>query len=57
MARRITPMASIRAKGRDCSCGSTVEIKNCRCTDCALWPYRYGKRPETVAKAAAKKAE
>ena len=57
MAIRMTPMASIRAKCRNCSCGSTMEIKNCLCADCALWPYRFGKRPETVAKAAAKKAE
>lgn len=40
-----TPIASIRIKCLDCSCGSRAEVKRCELTDCALWPYRMGKRP------------
>lgn len=40
-----TPIASIRVKCLDCSCGSRAEVKRCELTDCALWPYRMGKRP------------
>jgi len=41
----LTPIASIRAKCRDCSCGSTAEIRLCELTSCPLHPYRLGKRP------------
>lgn len=40
-----TPIASIRAKCVDCAGGSRAEVKSCELTDCALWPYRLGKRP------------
>jgi|LGVE01.1.fsa_nt_gb hypothetical protein len=48
MTKRLTPMTSIRAKCKDCCGGSAKEVKLCSSTECALWPYRYGKRPETV---------
>lgn len=41
----LTPIQSIRAKCRDCSCGSTAEIRLCELTDCPLHSYRLGKRP------------
>ena len=40
-----TPIASIRAKCVDCAGGSRAEVKSCELTDCALWPYRHGRRP------------
>ena len=43
-------MKAIRARCLDCSAGSTYEIKLCPCVDCALYPYRFGKRPSTVRK-------
>jgi len=42
----LTPIQSIRAKCRECSCGSTAEIRSCELTDCPLHPYRLGKRPK-----------
>lgn len=46
-----TPLKSIREKCLDCVCGSANEVKLCPCdgkqsTFCALWPYRFGRRPE-----------
>ncbi len=41
----MTPMKSIRAKCLDCCCGQYKEVKECLITNCALWPYRLGKRP------------
>ena len=33
----------------DCSGGSTNNLKNCPCTDCALFPYRFGDQPKLFA--------
>ena len=41
-----TPIKSIREKCVDCSCGSHKEIRLCPVTDCALYPYRMGRRPD-----------
>lgn len=43
----MTPIKSIRAKCLDCCCGSAQEVRLCPSEDCALWPYRMGKRPVT----------
>lgn len=49
MKKRLTPLKSIRAKCIDCMNGSTKEVRLCPSSDrCALWPYRFGKRPETM---------
>lgn len=42
----LTPVKSIRAKCLDCSCGQFKEILLCPVKDCALYPYRMGKRPK-----------
>jgi hypothetical protein len=42
---RLPPMKAIRAKCMDCSCGSHKEVSLCPCTDCALYPYRFGHNP------------
>lgn len=44
--RLLTPIHSIRAKCLDCSNGSRTEVRLCELTDCALWPYRMGRRPK-----------
>lgn len=46
MRINIRPLTSIRAKCRDCTCNNYNEITNCQIFDCALWPYRFGKRPD-----------
>lgn len=44
----MTPVKSIRAKCLDCCCGQAVEVRQCPCMDCSLWPYRLGHRPGKV---------
>ena len=51
-----TPLKAIRTHCLECSCGSSLEVKECVIKSCALYPYRLGKRPATVEKEAAKKA-
>jgi phosphopantothenoylcysteine synthetase/decarboxylase len=47
--RLLTPIKAIREKClHDCCCGSRAEVKLCSITDCALWPYRHGKRPRNL---------
>lgn len=44
-----TPLAAIRALCLDCVCGSSHEVELCVSPDCPVWPWRFGKRPETAA--------
>lgn len=39
-----SPLKAIRAKCLDCVFNA-YEVKHCPMTDCALWPYRFGKNP------------
>ena len=41
-----SPLKAIRAKCLDCAY-SIAEIKHCHCTDCSLYPFRFGKNPYT----------
>lgn len=41
----LTPLKAIRAKCLDCCCGSSHEVNLCPCSNCALYPFRYGKNP------------
>lgn len=41
----LTPIKAIRAKCMDCSGDSFKFVKECHIRDCALWPYRMGRRP------------
>jgi len=34
----------IRKECLDCCCGDVVSVRDCHITDCALWPYRSGRR-------------
>ena len=40
-----TPVKAIRRKCFDCTGGHWLEIKKCPNVACALFPYRFGKRP------------
>lgn len=42
----MTPIKAIRAKCLDCCCGQVNEVKMCPCSDCSLYPYRFGKNPK-----------
>lgn len=42
----LTPVKSIRAKCVDCCAGQRNEVKLCQQKDCALFPYRLGRRPK-----------
>lgn len=35
----------IKEKCLDCCCGQRQWIETCTCTDCSLWPYRFGTNP------------
>lgn len=45
-----TPIKAIRAKCLDCSGDSPKKVKLCHIPECALYPYRFGVRPDTAAK-------
>ena len=52
--KNLSPLRAIRKHCQDCG-GSANVVKFCTCdgvnsTRCDLWPYRFGKRPETAAK-------
>jgi hypothetical protein len=40
-----SPIKAIREKCLDCCCGSSMEVKLCTVTRCALWPFRLGSNP------------
>jgi hypothetical protein len=40
-----TPIKAIRHKCLDCAGDSSKEVELCPVKDCALYPYRFGKRP------------
>jgi len=43
-----TPIKAIRKKCLDCTCGQYEEIRKCTVVDCALYPYRMGRRPDNT---------
>jgi hypothetical protein len=50
-----SPLGAIRRKCLDCCCGSFKAVKFCtldglNSTCCPLWPFRFGRRPATIAK-------
>ena len=40
-----TQIKAIRKKCLDCTAGSYREIRLCPVVECALYPYRFGRRP------------
>ncbi len=39
------PLKIIRTRCLDCVCGSAHEVRMCHLSDCAAWPYRFGRSP------------
>ncbi len=42
----LTPIKAIRAKCIECCCDSKSEVRLCPIKECALYPYRMGRRPK-----------
>ena len=40
-----TPLKAIRKNCLDCTNGQPKEVRLCAVIDCALYPYRFGRRP------------
>lgn len=40
-----TPLKAIRKKCLDCTCYQPKEVRECTSIDCAIYPYRFGRRP------------
>jgi len=45
MEVRLSPLKAIRRNCIECHGGAVYEVKGCHITDCALYPFRFGKRP------------
>lgn len=43
-----TPLKAIRAKCIECCAGSRHEVGRCHIEECAVWPYRMGRRPTSA---------
>jgi len=41
-----TPIKAIRKKCLECTCNQVKEIRECTVINCALYPYRMGRRPD-----------
>jgi hypothetical protein len=46
-----TPLRAARKHCLECCDGSANEVRLCSAMSCALWPYRFGKRPTAADKA------
>lgn len=44
--KNLTGMSAIREKCMECSNWAYTEVTECPCTDCALYPFRFGKYPK-----------
>ena len=42
------PLKAIRLKCLDCCADYRKVVRECHIFGCSLWPYRMGKRPQTV---------
>ena len=47
MADITSPLKAIKQNCIDCSGGSANEVKLCPCTNCPMYPFRFGKNPYT----------
>jgi hypothetical protein len=45
MTTKAAILSAIRQKCLDCSCQQPSEVRACHITECALWPYRFGRDP------------
>jgi hypothetical protein len=46
MTTKTAILQSIRHKCLDCCCQQPAEVRECRVTRCALWPFRFGTDPD-----------
>lgn len=44
-AELTSPLKAIKQHCIFCGDGTYNELKNCQCTDCELWHFRFGKNP------------
>ena len=51
----LTPMRAIRMKCLECSNWQWAEIRDCNIPSCALWVYRFGKKPDQAKKRGSRK--
>ena len=42
-----TPIKAIRKKCLNCMCYQPKEVRLCQSIDCAIYPYRFGRRPDS----------
>ena len=49
-----SPARRIREHCMDCCGGSRMEVRYCPLTDCPLWPFRFGRKPEAVIRSEGK---
>jgi hypothetical protein len=45
--KELTGMSAIREKCLDCCGWNEAEVRKCTVTDCALFPFRFGRYPKT----------
>ena len=50
MVSKIKLLRDIRRFCLECSNGSYIEVKECVISKCILYPYRFGKDPESLTK-------
>ena len=43
----LTPLQAIRQKCLDCCCGYSREVARCPFDNCSLYPFRFGKNPNS----------
>ena len=46
--RTLTALWAIREKCLECMGWNVAEVRRCPSIDCALFPFRFGKRPKSV---------
>ena len=46
-ANVLSPAKTIRKHCLECA-DTSPEVEKCQCPECHLWPWRFGRRPETA---------
>ncbi len=45
-----TPLKAIRKHCLGCCGGRPKEVRYCPLTDCPIWPFRFGRKPDAAAR-------
>jgi len=48
--KKLTALWAIREKCLECMGWNNAEVRRCPCQDCALHPFRFGKRTKKIIK-------